>query len=248
MAISSVNLSPNTIGTPTSQVQVGFDPQNPLTTLQHKEDSAIAQLSAFGQVKASIADLQSKAQSLKNFSKPPTFGDLQVVVQGFVQSFNSLNKNISQLGSKQGALSADSRPGQALNNIRQAVAGANQSGLSALQKMGISQQANGTFSINQKQLEKSFQDNRPSALSTIFDLANRVTQATDKQLSANGSIGKKVNDLSVRINELENTRNTAQGYLDTQKNSQQFMAAQFPSTGSYAARNAVATYFSVASL
>ena len=248
MAISIVGLSSNTIGTPLNQVAAGFDPKTPLSTLQSKENSATAQLSAFSQVKSSLADLQNKAGALKNFSKPPTFADFQVVVQGFVQSFNSLNKNVGTLTSKQGALNADSRSGQALNSVNKAIAGANDGGLSALQKMGISQQTNGAFSINQNQLAKSFQDNRPGMLATVFDLANRVTQATDKYISANGLIGKKIDDLSARVNHLENMRSKSQGYIDTQRNTQQFLAAQLPATGGSAARNAVATYASVASL
>ena len=248
MAISGVGLSSNISSTPAVQGGVGPDSQNPLSTLQSKEKSALTQLSAFGQVKSSLADLQNKAEALKSFSKPPTFSDFQVVVQGFVQSVNSLNKTVSALTSKQGVLNADSRSGQALNSVNKAIDGANGGGLSGLQKMGISQQANGTFSVNQKQLEKSFQDNRPGALSTICDLANRVTQATDKQISSNGFIGKKVNDLSARVNDLENTRSTAQGYLNTQKNTQQFIAVQFPTVGGSTARNAVAAYSSIASL
>ena len=248
MTISIVGLSSNTTSTSTSQVPAGFDPQSPLSTLQSTEKSALAQLSSLGQAKSSLADLQNKAGALKNFSKPPTFADFQVVVQGFVQSFNSLNKNVSTLASKQDALNADSRSGQALNSISKAIVGANGSGLSGLQKMGISQQANGTFSINQNQLAKSFQDNRPGTLSTIFDLANRVTQATDKYISANGLIGKQVDNLSARVNDLENMRSKPQGHLDTQKINQQFTTAQPPGTGGLTARKAVATYTSVASL
>lgn len=245
MDISSINPSPNTGSTSTSQTPVGTAP-HPLTTLQRKEGSAVAQLSAFGQVKASLADLQNSAQALKNFSKPPTFSDFQVVAQGFVQSINSLNKNIAALASKQGVLNDNNRFGQASSNVNKAVAGANQGGLAALQKIGVVQQPNGAFSINQKQMEKSFQDNRSGALATIFDLANRVIPVTDKQISANGFIGKKVNDLSVRVNELGNTRSKAQGYIDAQKTFQP--PAQMANSGGNAARNAVATYASVASL
>jgi len=247
MVISGINTLPNTTSAPASQAQAGLDPQNPPSTLQSSKNSVVAQLSAFGQVKASLADLQNKAQALKNFSKPPTFTDFQLVVQGFVQSFNSLNKNVSTLTSKQGALNADSHSGQALNNVRQAVAGANQNTFSSLQKMGISQQANGTFSINQNQLAKSFQDNRSGSLSTVFSLANRVTQATDKYISANGLIGKQVDNLSARVNDLENMRNKSQNYLDTQKIIQQFTKAQAPNTNDFVVRKAVATYASVAS-
>ena len=248
MDIAIAGLSPKTTSTSTSQVSAGLDPQNPLSTLQSKEKSALAQLSSLGQVKSSLADLQNKAGALKNFGKPPTFADFQVVVQGFVQSLNSLNKNISALTSKQGALNADNHSGQALNSVNNAIAGANGSGLSSLQKMGISQQANGTFSINQNQLAKSFQDNRPGTLSAIFDLSNRVTQATDKYISANGFIGKQVDNLSARVNDLENMRSKPQGSLDTQKITQQFTTAQAPSTGGFTVRKAVATYTSIASL
>ena len=248
MTISIVGLSSNATSTSTSQVPAGFDPQSPLSILQNKEDSALAQLSSLGQVKFSLADLQNKAGALKNFSKPPTFADLQVVVEGFVRSFNSLNKNVRALTSKQGAFNADNRSGQALNSVNNAIAGANGNGLFALQKMGISQQANGTFSINQNQLAQSFQDNRPDTLSTIFDLANRVTSATDKYISANGLIGKRVDNLSARVNDLENMRSKPQGNLDTQKIIQQFTTAQAPSTSGFTVRNAVATYTSVASL
>lgn len=245
MTISIVGLSSNTINTSASQGAAVFDARNPLSTLQNKESSAVAQLSALGQVRASLSDLQSKAGALKIFSKSPTFADFQVVVQGFVQSVNSLSKNLSALTSKQSALNADSRSGQALNSVSKAISSANESGLSSFQKMGISQQANGTFFINQKQLEKSFQDNRTGVLSAISDLANRVTQAADKQIPTNGSIGKKVNDLSARVNVLENTRSSAQSHLETQKTSPQSLPAN---TGGYAVRNAVATYSSVASL
>ena len=248
MAISIVGLSPNTASTSTTQVSAGLDPQSSLSTLQSNEKNALAQLSSLGQVKSSLADLQNKAGALKNFSKPPTFADFQVVVQGFVQSFNSLNKNASALASKQDALNADNRSGQALNSVNNAITDANGRGLSALQKMGISQQANGAFSINQNQLAKSFQENRPGTLSAIFDLANRVTQATDKYISANGFIGKQVDNLSARVNDLENMRSKPQGHLDTQKITQQFTTAQAPSTGGFTVRKAVATYTSVASL
>ena len=248
MAISSINLLPNSIGASPARVQAGPSPQSSLATQPRKEGSAIAQLSAFGQVKASLADLQNKAHALKNLSKPPTFQDFQLVVQGFVQSLNSLNRNASQLTSKQGTLSADNRPGQILNGVRQAVVGTNQNSLSSLHKMGISQQANGTLSINQKQMKKSFQDNRPSALASMHEVANRVAQVADTQIAANDYIGKKANNLSTRVNEFENTRGAAQGYQDKQRTFQQSLPAQLTSSGSSATRTAVASYNIVAAL
>jgi flagellar capping protein FliD len=214
---------------------------DPLAALRRIETSTVTQLSSYGQVKSSLADLQDKARALKNLSQPPTLSDFKGVVQAFVQSFNSITQTVNNLTSKKGALNTENRPSQALNDIRKAVSGPKGNALSSLKELGISQQANGTFALDQKQLEKSFKDNPKDALSTISDLASRVTKSTDKQLSDKGMIGKKVNDLSTRVSLLENARDTVQGYLDTQQ------SPAIQPVGGYTARIAVDAYVSVAS-
>lgn len=218
---------------------------DPLSALRRIETSTVTQLSAYGQMKSSLADLQDKARALKNISQPPTLSEFKVVVQAFVQSLNSINKTISGLTSKKGALNTEDRPNQALNDIRKAVSGTKGSARSSLKELGISQEADGKFAIDQKQLEKSFKDSPEAALSTISDLASRVTQATDKLLSDKGGIGEKINDLAARVGELENAYDAVQGYLGTQQKPQQSPVAQ-PTSG-YTARNAIAAYTSIAS-
>lgn len=218
---------------------------DPLTALRRLEISTVTQLSSYGQIKSSLADLQDKARALKNISQPPTLSEFKGVVQAFVQSFNSISQAVSNLTSKKGALNTEKRPSQALNDIRKAVAGPDGNALSSLKKLGISQQTDGTFAVDQKKFEKSFLDNPKDALSTISDLADRVTQATDKQLSDSSGINKKVVDLGARVSELGNAYNTVRGYLDTQQKSAQPPADQL--TSSYTASNAIATYASVAS-
>ena len=259
MVISVFNLPADTFGSFTGQVQAGVVSQNslvtplaplsppldPLAALRRIETSSVVQLSSFGQVKSSLADIQNKARALLTVSKSPNLADFKVVVQAFVQSLNSIRKTVSDLTSEKGALNGDSRPSQALSDINKAVDGPNGSAISALKDLGISQQGNGAYSVDQKQLEKAFQDNPQNASSVIADLASRVTQATDKQLSVSGVIGKKVKDLSARVSEFGNIRNTAQGYLDATKGLQQSLTNLF--TGGYTARNAIAAYTSVAS-
>jgi len=218
---------------------------DPLAALRRIETSTVTQLSSYGQVKSSLADLQDKARALKNLSQPPTLLDFKGVVQAFVQSFNSVTQTVSNLTSKKGALNTENRPSQALNDIRKAAGGPKGNALPSLKELGISQQTDGTFAIDRKQLEKSFKDNPKDALSTVSDLASRITQATDKLLSDKGAIGKKVNDLSARVNELEDAQSTVQGYLDTQQKPKPAPAIQ--PTGGYTARIAVDTYASVAS-
>ncbi len=185
MAISGINLSPNLISTQTSEFQAAIGAQSPSAISQQKGNSVIAHISAFGQFQSTLADLQSKAQSLKNLSNPPTFDDLQLAVQGVVQSLNSLKENASLLASKQSALSADSRAGQAVNSARKAVDGSDLNTLSALQKAGISRQADGMFAVNEKELEKSSRDDRSGALSAMFEVADHVAQVAKPVQSTN---------------------------------------------------------------
>ena len=185
MATSSINLSPNLIGAQTSQFQAAVDARSPISATQRKEKGVIAHISAFGQFQSSLADLQNKAQSLKNLSNPPTFQDLQVVVQGFVQSVNSLKESASRLASRQNDPIADSRLGQAANNVRKAVDEDDRNTLSALQKVGVSRQADGMFSIHETQLGESFQNDRSGAFSAMFKAADRVAQVAEPVQSIN---------------------------------------------------------------
>lgn len=168
MAIAGINLSPNLIGTQLSQFQADMDARNPASASRSAGEGVVAQFSVFGQFQASLADLQSRAQALKDSSKPPTFQDLQVVVQGFVQSLNSLRENASRLG-------------QAEDGVRKAVNGDDKDTLAALQEAGVSQRADGLFSVDDRQLEKRFQDDRSDALSGMLVATERFVRAADKQ-------------------------------------------------------------------
>lgn len=230
-----------------SQAQSG-GAQNPPASLQRKDVATQTRLSAFGRVQYSLADLQARAQALRNFNKPPTLDDFKTVVQGFVHSFNALGTTVGEVsGQKHAALNEDIRPGQALSEVRKALAGAGDAS-ATLQKQGVDRLKDGGLAVNQKVLGQAFLSNRQGALDTFAEVAGRVGKAIDKQLSNNGIIGSRMQDLSTRTNELETSRHVAHPRLDHQKSFQQHLAAQLAHAGGYVARNAVATYFSVASM
>lgn len=246
--ITSISYLPNAVSTSVAaQARVGAGSQNPLASLQNRESSAIAQLSAYGQVKSSLADLQNRANALKTLNQPPTFLDFQAVVQSFVQSFNALSNTVRDATAKQAVLASDNRSRQALNEVRKATFGGNQSAVAAMNNLGVVSQANGAVAINPKQLEKNFQENRPEAVATLVDLANRVSITTNKQLADNGVVGKTVNDLSARVGLPGSARSAVQGYLETQATPpQQPVSVQLVTAS--VARNAVVTYAGVAAL
>lgn len=226
--------------------------QTPLSGLQRRLESANTQLSAFGKVKLSLDDLQARAEVASNLATPPTLTDFKVAVQGVVQSVNSLSRTVAAAAASREANRAaealDQRPAQALSEVRRAVAGPNESSLAALREIGITRQKDGTFEINEQRLEQAFRDERERTVATFQEVSSRVGEVAERQLSSNGIIGQRFNNLSERASELRATRDNAQARLDSQRSFQQLLASQLASAGSFVARNAVASYLTVSVL
>lgn len=190
--ISSISYLPN-IAAASAQADVASSN----VALPNNQSGAIASLSSLGRVRSTLAELQDRATALKTLNNPPTFTDFQAVVQSFVQSFNALNKAVNDTTAKQAAQESDKRAKQALNEVRNATLGS--SAASALQGLGVSQQGNGSLLIDPVQLEKGFQENRSSAVSTLTDLSNRVSLTVGKQLPDSGMLGRAANELRTPV-------------------------------------------------
>ena len=124
--------------------------------------------------------------------------------------------------------------------MRKAISGPSDSSTSSLQALGIVQQQGGTFAINQNMLDQGFSNDQKGALGTLSDVADRVGKMIDKQLSSSGIIGGKLQNLSVQGGSLD--------AVQAQLGHQQGVATTLSNASGYGARNAVTTYFDVASL
>lgn len=249
MAISSVS-SLVSSGIGASPAQSESTQRNPVAQPQRNEVSSTTQLSAFGRTKSSLEGIKASAQAINNLSNPPTFSDLKVAVQGFVQSINALASTVKQAAldaSEKSAADVDTRPSQALTEINKAFTGEGGSSLAALQKLGISENE-GTFSINQRQLETSFQENRQDSLSELNKVADRVEDAADKQLTGAPPIERKSNAEAPAASQSDDARNEEQARVAQRESSRELLTAQLANAGGFVARNAVLTYFSVAAL
>ena len=245
MAVSSISSSIVSAGAYEGQASqvLPADAQNsnPLTALQQKQAAVQAQFSSLGRGISSLADLQAKAQALKNFSASPTLNDYKGVVQAFIQSFNNLSKLTDEAATKkQSPSSTDLLVSQSVNDVRKAISGPSDSSTSSLQALGIVQQQGGTFAINQNMLDQGFSNDQKGALGTLSDVADRVGKMIDKQLSSSGIIGGKLQNLSVQGGSLD--------AVQAQLGHQQGVATTLSNASGYGARNAVTTYFDVASL
>ena len=247
MSVSSISQTLSAVGAYDSQAQYGDAKRSIFANLQSAQSASQSNISDSGKVKSSLADLQSKARAIKNLAIPPTYNDLQVVFQGFVQSFNQLNKFVNEATSQKSNISSsDLGPRQTLSEIQKAISG--QEGRSSLAKVGVSFQQDGSLSINQNTFFNAFQSDRSGVTTTLTGVADRVASAIDKQLSSSGINGQKNQDLSTKQSESSSKDNPDQARIAVQQNRQRELAAQIANTVSFTAKNAVTTYFSVAGL
>ena len=82
----------------------------------------------------------------------------------------------------------------------------------------------------------------------MFDVADRVEEAADKQLSGAPPADAKSNANVPPESPPEDVLNEDQSIVAQRESFRELLAAQLANAGGYVARNAVATYFSVAAL
>jgi hypothetical protein len=252
MAISNVSsIISGSVGASAAQADSSSQ-RNSLAALPRNDASATTQLSVLGKTKSSLEDIKTSAQAVQNLSESSTRSEVAAAVQGFVKSINTLASTVKQATADTSSRSAvaDARSTQALNEIRQAVAGADEGSRSSLSSIGITERE-GTFSINQRQLEQSLQQNRQSTLSELSDVAERVEQTADRQLSG-APPAQEPKAAAAPAPTPEETssdeQNEEQTRAEQRESFRQLLAAQLANAGSSVARTAVTTYFSVSSL
>lgn len=227
----------------TAQAENADSRQNPTGAQPSQTFSVVSKISNASQVRASLEDVQSKAKALKDFSKPPTLQDFKLAIQGMVGSLNNLRKSVE-------ASKTDNYGLQIQKGIDLAVDGKDSGAQSDLRKAGIDRKDDGTLALNQAQLDKSFNEDRPGTLSAVSSIATRIDAVAGKQPAPIGVSDKKSSDLSTKQPDRTEERRAderTRTKLDTQKNSQQLLASHLATAGGFVARNAVVTYFTVSS-
>ena len=247
MAISSVSLNPNAIGAVAAQTQNSDAAQKGTQSALARDDantSARTQFSDFGRTKLSLENVKDAAETARNINNPPALSEFKNAVQGVVKSLNALNETV-----RAAETATDQRPLQALNEVRNALAASNEDGADTLQKLGISTQQDGTFAINQRQLERSFKEDSQGAQSALRDVSNRVEQAVDRQLSGTPpAVQTKTTEAPPEGSNANDAQIEDRARAEQRESFRQLLASQLANAGSNTARNAVTTYFSVATL
>lgn len=255
MAVSSVSLNQSLIGaaaTQAQQAEAGQRNQNQLQTLPREDanSSSRTQLSDLGRARLALDDLRDTTDTARNLNNPPALSEFRSAVQGVVQSLNALNQTVRSAEPN----NTDRRPQQILNEVQTTAQNTTtDEGENALQRLGIATQQDGTFTVNQRQLDQSFQADPAEAQNALDELSNNLNRVAERQLNGGATAqpepGNSQQAQSIRqaIAD-EEAREQQRSQEETRESFRQLLAAQLANAGSFSARNAVTTYFNVSTL
>ena len=145
-------------------------------------DATIVQLSPYGQVKSSFVDVQSAGRTLSTPSKVSSIEDATKAVQSFADAFNNATRIINTSQSQ----STNSKVNSASTNLKKIVSSG--SNLADLQAIGVSENQDGTLSVNSTALQSAVQANPISVQDTLVQVGSQAVQIAQNELAAgNGS-------------------------------------------------------------
>lgn len=206
--------------------------------------SFVSNISPAGQAMLALDNFQSSAETFKSSASYRTIRYLQVVVQGVVGSLNSLRNVLTAAATTRSRYSA--AMGSILEAIDRSAADGN---LVALQQVGIQRNSNGSFSINQEQVIKAYNEDGANAFSTVVDFAYKVSKAPPVLLPSDNRRPQVVT-ASEMNDEFAQTPAEAAAAKENDKDAGmlQRIAAQLADVGDYTARKAVSIYRTVYAL
>ena len=136
------------------------------------------------------------AGALLNQSAPPTVNDFRTVVRGVVTGLNGLQQSLANAAAANANFRASQRSASTLNSINNALANNPKEFVASLKNVGIAQQSDGSFTLNQNQLTKAFATDSNGAFTTVSTFASQVSAAADAAASA--ADDKKAQDAAAR--------------------------------------------------
>lgn len=236
MAISSTPLNSDSIDTQTALQRKGG--VQPLSGAASKaEGSYVTHISAAGQAMLALDNFQTYAEKIQTPSSFRTPRYLQNMVEGVVESLNTLRSWLSAAATIKSRYTANSA--KTLQAIDKAVT-SNDASLTALKKLGVERKADGNLVVNPAQLVKAYGDNPDGAFAAVVGFAASVSKAPDVQ-----PLMQRREEEAARVQSAQQAENST---VTIDFALQQRLAAALAEAGDFSARKAVYLYQAVESI
>jgi hypothetical protein len=237
MAISSAPLNSDSIDTQTALQRKG-SVQSLAGAASKTEGSYVTHISAAGQAMLALDNFQTYAEKIQTTSSFRTPRYLQNMVEGVVESLNTLRGWLSAAASVKSRYTASSA--KTLEAIDKAVT-SNEANLAALKRLGVERKADGSFAVNPAQVVKAYGDNPENAFATVVGFAASVSKAPDVQ-----PLTQRREEENARAQSAQAQSEDATVTIDFAL--QQRLAAALAEAGTFSSRKAVYLYQTVESI
>jgi hypothetical protein len=158
--------------------------------------SSVTFISPSAHAMFSLESFQALATGILNQSTPPTVNDFKTVVRGVVTGLNGLRQTLANAAAANANYRESQRSVNTLNSINHTLANSPKAFVESLKSVGIAQQNDGSYSLNQNQLTKAFATNSNAAYSTVSNFASQVSDAADA--AAKAASEKKAEDAAAQ--------------------------------------------------
>lgn len=186
-----------------------------------KKEQYTAQLSELGKFRSAIAEMSDKAKGISGLNQDSSNADIKSAVKSFISEYNSFQQKFAADFEKGGLLSdIDNAKISKFSMERDAgnvFNGSAKLGFGGLSNAGITQNKDGTLSIDEAAFDKALASNKEGVLAGVNDLGNNISK-TATMLSSDDKFldhsQKKYSDALVWIeqNNPANTSKPASGY------------------------------------
>lgn len=186
-----------------------------------KKEQYTAQLSELGKFRAAIAEMSDKAKGISELNESSSNGDIKSAVKSFISEYNSYQQKFSADFEKGGLLSdIDNAKISKFSMERDAgnvFNGSAKLGFGGLSNAGITQNKDGTLSIDEAAFDKALASNKEGVVAGVTDLGKNISK-TATMLSSDDKFldhsQKKYSDALTWIdqNNPSNTNNSNKSY------------------------------------
>lgn len=212
--------------------------------IEAQRSSTEVRLSAFGQVRSAVAQLQDSSQALTATENTDTPEETRAAAEAFVSAFNNAqgtaNRTINgtpgtEEGNTDGALSGDGRASIAASELSRTL---NTTSSEALRSIGINRSQDGTLNIDRQRFEQALQNDPQAVGNALADVGRQVEQSSRRQLEGNSNLNQAVANLSRQASELEAQQQTQQALADNLQQATEQAATRF----NFVAASGIRTY------
>lgn len=186
--------------------------RRPAEALARETESAQVRLSAYGQVKSAVAEVQSTAQGLADLRPAQGVDAARKAAKAFVDAYNAEQASVARLTrrgegqSAGGALADDGTARRVANETRREVTASPDT----LRQLGIAAERDGTLRFDAERFNAAYAANPGNATQSLNQIGRTAQATATRQLGEGGALNGAISTLNTRVDTLQTRQSELQ--------------------------------------